>query len=94
MVICLERDAGLHMAQLMPMLLTVSCFSKIQIGFTFLVPADPGSSAKRCPERPLLSGYLRTRVWVVTIVTSETSVIAKTNKLNLRMTTSVSIISR
>jgi len=36
MVICLERDADLHMAQLMPMPLTVSCFSKIQIGFTFL----------------------------------------------------------
>jgi len=34
-VICLERGADLHMAQLMPMPLTVSCFSKIQIGFTF-----------------------------------------------------------
>jgi len=31
----------LHMAQLMPLPLTVSCFSKIQIGFTFLVPAHP-----------------------------------------------------
>ena len=39
MVICLERDADLHMAQLMPLPLTVSCLSKIQIGFTFLVPA-------------------------------------------------------
>ena len=36
MVICLERGADLHMAQLMPQRLTVSCFSKIQIGFTFL----------------------------------------------------------
>ena len=35
MVICLERDADLHMAQLMPLPLTVSCFSKIQIGSTF-----------------------------------------------------------
>jgi len=43
MVISLERDADLHMAQLMPLPLTVSCFSKIQIGFTFLVPAHPGS---------------------------------------------------
>jgi len=34
-VICLERVADLHMAQLMPLPLTVSCFSKIQIGFTF-----------------------------------------------------------
>ena len=39
MVNCLERDADLHMAQLMPLPLTFSCFSKIQIGFTFLVPA-------------------------------------------------------
>jgi len=39
MVICLERGADLHMAQLMPLPLTVSCFTKIQIGFTFLVPA-------------------------------------------------------
>ena len=36
MVKCLERDAELHVAQLMPLPLTVSCFSEIQIGFTFL----------------------------------------------------------
>ena len=47
MVICLEQGAGLHTAQLMPLPLTVSCFSKIQIGFTFLVPAHPGSPGKR-----------------------------------------------
>ena len=40
-VIGLEWGAGLHTAQLMPLPLTVSCFSKIQIGFTFLVPAYP-----------------------------------------------------
>jgi len=34
-VICLERGAGLHTAQLMPLPLTVSCFSKIPIAFTF-----------------------------------------------------------
>jgi len=45
-VICLERDADLHTAQLMPLPLTVSCFSKIQIGFAFLVPAHPGSPGK------------------------------------------------
>ena len=44
--ICLERGADLHMAQLMPLLLTVSCFSKIQIGFTFLVMAHLGSPGK------------------------------------------------
>ena len=47
MVICLERIADLHMSQLMPLPLTVSCFGKIQIGFTFLVPAHPGSPGKR-----------------------------------------------
>jgi len=38
-VICLERCADLHVAQLTPLPLTVSCYGKIQIGFTFLVPA-------------------------------------------------------
>ena len=51
MVICLEQGADLHMAQLMPLPVTVSCFSKIQIGFTFLVPAHPGS-----PGQGLLNG--------------------------------------
>ena len=51
MVICLERGADLHMAQLMPLPLTVSCFSKIQIGFTFLVPAHPGSPGQRAVKR-------------------------------------------
>ena len=51
MVICLERDADLHMAQLMPLPLTVSCFSKIQIGFTFLVQAHLGSPGKRAVKR-------------------------------------------
>ena len=51
MVICLERDADLHMAQLMPLPLTVSCSSKIQIGFTFLVPAHPSSPGKRAVKR-------------------------------------------
>ena len=51
MVICLERCADLHMAQLMPLPLTVCCFSKIQIGFTFLVPAHLGSPGKRAVKR-------------------------------------------
>jgi len=39
-VVCLDRGADLHMAQLMPLPLTVSCFCKIQTGFfSFLVPA-------------------------------------------------------
>jgi len=51
MVISLERGADLHMAQLMSLPFTVSCFSKIQIGFTFLVPAHPGSPGKRAVKR-------------------------------------------
>jgi len=50
-VVCLERGADLHMAQLMPLPLTVSCFSKIQMGFTFLVPAHPGSPGQRAVKR-------------------------------------------
>ena len=51
MIICLEQGADLHMAQLMPLPLTVSCFSKIQTGFTFLVPAHPGCPGKRAVKR-------------------------------------------
>jgi len=47
MVICRERGADLHMAQLMPLPLIISCFIKMQIGFTFLVLAHPGSPGKR-----------------------------------------------
>ena len=53
MVIRLELGADLHMAKLMPLPLTVSCFSKIQIGFTFLVPAHLGSPGQRMPEEAL-----------------------------------------
>ena len=51
MIICLERDADLHMAQLMPLPLTVSCFSKIQIGFTFLVPTHLDIPGKRAVKQ-------------------------------------------
>jgi len=51
MVICLERGSDLHMAQLMPMPLTVSCSSKIQTGFIFLVPAHPGCPGQGAVKR-------------------------------------------
>jgi len=47
--------ADLHTAQLMPLPLTASCFSKIQIGFTFLVPAHLGSPGKRAVKRVCVS---------------------------------------
>jgi len=60
MVVCLEQGVDLYMAQLMLLPLIASCFSKIQIGFTFLVPAylvSPGKGAiKRvcvCVQIPL-----------------------------------------
>jgi len=58
-VIWLEWGADLHMIQLMPLPLTVSCFSKIQIGFSFLVLAHPGSPRQKamracvCLQYPL-----------------------------------------
>jgi len=54
-VVCLERGADLHIAQLMPLPLTVSCFSNIQIGFTFLVPVRPVSPEKRAVKRVCVS---------------------------------------
>ena len=47
MVICVEQGADLHMARLLPLSLSVSCFSKIQTGFTFLVAAHLGSPGQR-----------------------------------------------
>jgi len=57
-VICLKRGADLHMAQLMPLPLTVSCFSKIQTGFTFLVPAHLGSPGQRVVKRVCVCAHL------------------------------------
>ena len=51
MVVCLERGADLHIVQLMPLPLTVSCFSKTQTGFTFLILADPGSPGQKAVKR-------------------------------------------
>jgi len=47
MIFCLERGADLHLAQLMPLPLTVTCFSKILTGFAFLVPVYLGRPGKR-----------------------------------------------
>ena len=56
MVICLEQGADLHMVQLMPLPLTIFCYSKIQIGVTFLVPAHPGSHGKGAVKRVCVCG--------------------------------------
>ena len=82
MVVCLERGADLHMAQLMPLPLTASCFSKIQIGFTFLVPAQPGS-----PGKGPLNGYVCVchacgRIGSADERTSETEFIQPVNEMS------------
>ena len=59
MAICLERGADL------PLPLTVSCFSKIQIDFTFLVPAYPGS-----PGKGPLNGCVCVCILLVTVACS------------------------
>ena len=69
MVICLERGADLHTAQLMPLPLTVSCFSEIQIGFTFLVVTHPGV----VPDNGPLNVYDR-RLYGVTLTPVESGV--------------------
>ena len=61
MVICLQRGADLHTAQLMPLPLNVSCFSKIQTGFTFLVPAYQGSPGKTAVKRVYVRMYVSTQ---------------------------------
>ena len=58
MVICLERGAELHMSQLTPLPLTVSCSSKIQIGFTFLVPAHLGSPRQRAVKQMYVGMFM------------------------------------
>ena len=58
MVICLEQGADLHMVQLMPLPLTISCCCKVQIGVTFLVPAHPGSRGKGAVKRVCVGGGL------------------------------------
>ena len=78
MVICLERGADLHMAQLMLLPLTVSSFSKIQICFTFLVPAHPGSPGQRAVKRAcvLLTMFhiVKNNFWLVIFFESTTDV--------------------
>jgi len=61
-VVCLERGADLHMAQLMPLPLTFYCFSEIEIGFIFLVPAHPGSPRKRVVKQVCVCVCVRSAV--------------------------------
>ena len=81
MVVCSERGADLHMAQLMPLPLSVSCFSKIQIGFAFLVLGHLGSPGQRavkwvCVCGPRADGNQRIRIREKTLEFSSTALSA------------------
>jgi len=85
MVICLERHAELYMAQLIPLPLTISCCSKIQLGFTFLVLAHPGSPGKSAVKRECVCKHNKCMFAhnVVDVSTSNTTVQSKDGKLTV-----------
>jgi len=69
-VICLEQGADLPIAQLMPLPLTVSCSSKIQIGFTFLVLAYPGRPGQRAIKRVCVCVCVCYFIWTAGFLTT------------------------
>ena len=79
MVVCLEQGADLHMAQLMPLPLTVSWFIKIQIGLAFLVPAHVGSSGEEAVKLVCVCVCVRVGVcvcvWVCVTMNSRSGVV-------------------
>ena len=80
----LERGADLHTAQLMPLPLTVFCFTKIQIGFTFLAPPHLGGHEQRAVKWVCVGVWVcvRVRVRVPVRVLAE-SKMAKSQTRNL-----------
>ena len=72
------------MAQPMPLPLTVSCFSKIQIGFTFLVRAHPGSPGQWAVKRVcvcLCNGTVSVRLSVPSIKKGTFAAVGPTGKI-------------
>jgi len=77
MVISLEQGADLHMAQRIPLPLTVSCFSKIQICFTFLVLAYLGSPGQRAVKRVCVCVLTIRVLWSISRATDSRSGVAE-----------------
>jgi len=69
------RGADLHMVQLMPLPLTVSCFSKIHIGFTFLVQAHLGG-----PGQMAINGCVCGISQISTVTTTDTQHLHQQNE--------------
>ena len=67
-VICLEQGADLHMTQLMTLPLTVSCFSKIQIQYLYLVPAHPARPGQKAVKRVCVCATDGVMAWSVSVL--------------------------
>ena len=67
----------------MPLPLTVSCFSKIQIGFTFSVPADLGSPGKRAVKQVFFVG------WQASLATYQLSAVKNNSRCNDELFTEI-----
>jgi len=67
-VFCLEQGADLHMFQLMSLPLPVSCFSKIQISFTFLVPAHPGNRNRAVKHVCVISNVFARNTQIILLI--------------------------
>ena len=80
------------MAQLMPLPLTVICFSKIQIGFTFLVPAHLGSPGKRAVKRVFLLLFII--MWRLTLHVSVIKMMNRRRGGHVDLRVAVSVIKR
>ena len=80
------------MAQLMPLPLTVICFSEIQIGFTFLVPAHQGSPGKRAVKRVFL--FLFSIMWRLTLHVSVIKMMNRRRGGHVDLRVAVSLIKR
>ena len=80
------------MAQLMPLPLTVICFSKIQIGFTFLVLAHLGSPGKRAVKRVFLLLFII--MWRLTLHVSVIKMMNRRRGGHVDLSVAVSVIKR
>ena len=71
------------MAQVMPLPLIVSCFSKIQIGFTFLVPAHLGSPGQRAAKRVCVCVCVYIYIYIYTPTHPFNGPLSRTTRVSL-----------
>ena len=73
--LCICSEMQTPLVQLMSLPLTVSCFSKIQIDFTFLVPSYPG---QRAVKQVCVCVCVCKIKWVVSLMLFPASLLAST----------------